>query len=117
MSFYLYIRENKYWNSENIYKIGITKNIPECHSQYIKNELEAGSFIIIFEIYELDMILFDNNFKEYFKEYNYYINAGKEFYYKNIIPNIIKYLFEKKINYRMLSNNEIETNQSFSIIY
>ena len=117
MAFYLYIRENKYWNIENIYKISITKNIAESHSQYIKNELEAGSFIIIFEIYELDMNFFDNNFKDFFIKYNYFINAGKEFYYKNIIPNIIKYLYQKGIKYRMLSNDEIETNQSFSIIY
>jgi hypothetical protein len=117
MAFYLYVRENKYWNHENIYKIGITTNIPERHSQYIKHELEAGTFILVFEINDFDWFFFDNNFKDFFKEYNCYQNAGTEFYYRQIVPHIIPYFMQKDINYRMLSNNDIETYNSFYILY
>ena len=113
MAFYLYVRENKYWNHENIYKIGITSNIPERHSQYIKHELEAGTFILVFEINEFDSVFFDNNFKDFFKEYNCYVNAGTELYYKQIIP----YLFQKGISYRMLSQSDIENYNDCFIIF
>ena len=112
MLFYLYVRENKYWNDENIYKIGITSNIPERHSQYITHELEAGSFMQVFEINVLNdehKLLFDNNFKKNFREYNCYVDAGTELFYKDILYKIIPYFIEMGINYRMLTDTDIES--------
>ena len=112
MLFYLYVRENKYWNSENIYKIGITSNIPERHSQYITSELEAGSFIQVFEINVLNdekKKIFDNDFKKKFQEYNCYLNAGREFFYKSILSKIIPYFIEMDIDYHMLNETDIES--------
>ena len=117
MAFYLYVRENKYWNHENIYKIGITSNIQESHNIYIKHELEAGTFILVFEINEIDIAFFESDFKCFFREYNRYVNGATELYYRQIVPHIIPYLFQKEINYRMLSNNDIETSNSFFISY
>ena len=40
---YIYLRENEYWNSYNIYKLGKTQCIPNRESTYKTSEINIDS--------------------------------------------------------------------------
>ena len=107
---YIYIRTNEYWDLYDAFKLGKTSNIPDREQTYITGEIKRGSYVIIIEI---DLNILDNVEKQlqiYFNELNLYIkfNAGTEFYKKEIINFIIPYFDTNNIEYKILSQNEID---------
>lgn len=107
---YIYIRSNEYWDLYNAFKLGKTLNIPDREQTYITSEIKRGVYIIVIEI---DSSILDNierQLQTYFTSLNLHIkfNAGIEFYKKEIINLIIPFLNTNYINYKILSNDDID---------
>jgi hypothetical protein len=59
---YNYIRTHKYYNYDNICKLGKTKNISNRDYCYATGEYKRGKFILVIEI--LDNQLYDDTYVE-----------------------------------------------------
>lgn len=105
---YLYVRDNEYYRSKNILKIGITTSIPNRNDQYITYEHERGKFIFIIEIPFDQMHMIDKLLKNYLSPYQNYIDAGTEFYDRNVLDLIESWFQLININYKILTNSEID---------
>jgi predicted helicase len=106
---YIYVRTHESYDKFNAYKLGKTDNIPNRDSNYTTSEIVKGKFIVVIEVdYDLlDDI--ESKLKNYFKllEYHIYHNGGTEFFKKDIQNKIIPFLNSNQINYKLLTDNEI----------
>ena len=109
---FIYIRDNDWFKSLNVYKVGITTDIINRNSTYITGEVIRGSFIKIIELIDIDkneLMIIDKKIKEEFKDFNVYFNGGKEFYKREIFDNYIeKYLIKNNYKFILKNENEIE---------
>lgn len=106
---YIYIRSNKYWSSDGVYKFGKTKNIIDRETSYITTETKRGFYVSVIEV---DLNILDKlelRLMKYFYSLGlyFYDGGGVEFFKKDIIKYIYPYLDKHKIKYRILSNEEI----------
>jgi superfamily II DNA or RNA helicase len=110
MSGYIYVRKNKYWDLDNVYKLGKTLNIPNRNNNYITSELVKGKFIMVLEMNDNIIDVVESKLKKYFEKINLHViyDAGTEFYKRDIINKIIPYLNTYDLKYKILSNDEIE---------
>ena len=108
MPSYIYIRDNKWFESENVYKVGITTSIKDRNSTYITGELHKGIYVKIYEfdVNQEKLRIIDNLFKRDFKHLNIYFDGGTEFYKRNIINDIED--FFNKYNLKFITKNEEE---------
>ena len=106
---YIYLRENEYWNIYNAIKLGKTSNIPDRERTYITSEIKRGKFIMVIKIDLEIMDLLEKDLQKYFNslDLNIKFNAGIEFYNKKIIDLIIIFLDKININYKILTEDEI----------
>ena len=120
---YIYIRSNKYWDIDNVYKFGQTVNILDIEKIYRRNELVKGHYKMIIEI-PFDIQIEDNeklkkqlkeeleklekDFEIYFKKFNIQNDGGTGFYNKSILSEIENYFIKNKIECKFLSETEIE---------
>jgi hypothetical protein len=107
---YIYIRDNIWYNSENIFKVGITTSIKDRSNSYITGELYRGFYIKIYElnINPQKLKLIDNLFKKDFKHLNIYFDGGTEFYDRCIINLIETFLIENKIDFISKTEDELK---------
>ena len=109
---FIYIRDNEWFKSQNVYKVGITTDIINRNSTYITGEVIRGSFVKIIELLDIDkneLMLIDKKIKDEFKDLNIYFNAGKELYKRDIFDNYIeKYLIKNNYKFILKNENEIE---------
>jgi superfamily II DNA or RNA helicase len=107
---YIYIRDNIWYNSENIFKVGITTSIKDRNNSYITGELYRGFYIKIYElnINPLKLKLIDNLFKKDFKHLNIYFDGGTEFYDRCIINLIETFLIQNKIDFISKTEDELK---------
>lgn len=104
----IYIRENEYWNLYGVFKVGKTINILDRESTYITSEIKKGTYKMVIGI-NLDILDdVEKLIQKRFKSLNVKIDAGTEFYKKEIINLIIPYLDEIGIYYKVLTCEEIE---------
>ena len=106
---YIYIRDNDWFKTSNVYKVGITNSIKDRGNTYITGELHRGVYVKIYElnINRSQLNLIDNVIKSNFKDYNIYYDGGKEFYYRTIINEIEPFLQELKITYLSKTEDEL----------
>ena len=107
---YIYIRDNIWYNSENIFKVGITTSIKDRSNTYITGELYKGFYV---KIYELDvnpqkLKLIDNLFKKDFKHLNIYFDGGTEFYDRCIINHIETFFINNNLDFISKTENELK---------
>ena len=109
MSGYICIRSNEWLNEYNIYLIKFVKNVKIFNTNMINNEPFRGKFEKVFEI-PLDKIkIVYELFIYHFQKFNYNKEYNKiELYKKDILPFIILFFNNIKIQYKELSNDEIE---------
>jgi superfamily II DNA or RNA helicase len=105
---YIYVRENKYWNIDNVCKIGFTTNIPDRNGQYITCEPIRGKFTHVFEFTGKKMGLqIEDKIHEIFNKYHFNGNGGIEFFNKDVIKLIEPYFVKNQIKYKKLTDHEI----------
>ena len=107
---YIYVRSNEYWDLYNAYKLGKTSNIPDRENTYITSEIKRGYYVMIIEFNLKILDKIEKKLQIYFNKLNLHIkyNAGVEFYKKEIIDFIIPYLNQNRIEYKILSTDEID---------
>ena len=104
---YIYIRSNIHWNVFNAVKLGKTINILDRETTYMTSEIKKGYYILVIEI-DLDILDYiELELQSYLIEHHIYFNGGIEFYNKEIINLIVPYLQDNDINYKILSQDEI----------
>ena len=104
---YIYIRNHKYYEADNVYKLGIAKNIPERDTQYATGEYVRGSFINVYEVSLKQMLLIERLLQNEFKNLNKRLNGGTEFFDIKILNMIEPYFKKIGIIYKKLSKEEI----------
>lgn len=104
----IYLRDNEWFQSRNVIKMGVSSSIKDRDNTYITGEPVAGTYVYVIEVELEQMGFLDNILKDYFQKYNIYENGGTEFYDRTIIDLIIPFLDTLNIQYRILSKDEIE---------
>lgn len=105
---YIYIRSHPAYDAHYACKMGKTESIPERDAQYATGEIERGKFKPVFEVPIKQMGMIENLLKSKFSHLNVKFNAGTEFFNKKIITLIEPYLCKVGIQFRRLSEQEIE---------
>jgi hypothetical protein len=108
---YIYIRDNKWYMQNNVYKVGITTSIKDRSNTYITGEIYRGFYVKIYELHvnQSQLHLIDNSIKNKFKkDYNIYFDGGKEFYNRLIINEIEPYLNELNIKFVCKTEDELK---------
>jgi len=105
---YIYIRSHPAYDAYDACKMGKTESIPERDTQYATGEIERGKFEPVFEVPIKQMGMIENLLKSKFSHLNVRIDGGTEFFNKKIITLIEPYLCKVGIQFRKLSEEEIE---------
>jgi len=108
MNGYIYVRNHQSYDVFNACKLGKASNIPERDSVYTTGEIKRGYFYPVYEVPKKQMGLIENLLKSKFYKFNIKIDAGTEFFNKEIIELIESHLIELKIKYSKLSREEID---------
>jgi len=107
---FVYIRQHIYYENDKICKLGKSKNIPDRDNNYATGEYRRGKFELVIEISNNQT--FDDTYVEkllqrYFKNYHSKIDGGNEFYQNKIINEILPFLYNTLIKFKILSEEEI----------
>jgi len=102
---YIYVRDNLFYQSENVYKVGITRNLYARENTYKTGEVIKGKFIIIIQVPFKLLNNLDNNLKLRLQSYNINKGGGSEFYTRDVIEIIIQYLHDINIPHTIMNNN------------
>jgi superfamily II DNA or RNA helicase len=107
---FVYVREHIYYENDKICKLGKSKNISNRDNCYATCEYRRGKFGLVIEISNNQ--IFDDTYVEkllqkYFKNYHSKIDGGSEFYQKKIIDEIVPFLSNTIIAFKVLSEKEI----------
>ena len=118
---FLYIRLHQAYDFYEACKLGITKNIPDRDSTYATGEIERGIFSLVIKLENEKAEIIEKKLHEYFNHYHIIykprfcevtqrlgVTGGSEFYKKEIIPQIIPYLQQIGILFKVLSREEID---------
>jgi hypothetical protein len=91
---FVYLRDNDWFRTENVIKMGIATNIRSRESTYITGEIKRGKFIKVFQVPDIKLCIIDKYLKRYFKGYLVYQGGGTEFYDRRVIDLIEPYLMK-----------------------
>ena len=107
---YIYIRRSPQWDEFKCYKVGKTTNIVNRETTYITGEIERGSVIKAFKFINITddyLNIIDNTLKYELEDYNFYKNAGTEFYKTECIHKIANIFKDYSIDFIELSEYDI----------
>ena len=107
---FVYVRQHIYYENDKICKLGKSKNIPDRDNGYATGEYRRGKFGLVIEI--LNNQTFDDTYvekllKRYFNNYHSKIDGCSEFYQNKIIDEIVPFLSNTLIKFKVLSEEEI----------
>jgi hypothetical protein len=115
---FVYVRDTPSYKIDNVYKVGITKNLLSRHSTYKTSELKNGKFIIAIKIPLRHLAQADKNIKDLLRQSNVFYNGGTEFYTRdNTIENIIQYFSNINISHEILNEYQIYNNEGIVYFY
>ena len=103
----IYLRDNAWYKTENVIKMGIATFAKDRSNTYITGEVERGEYICVIEITLDKMKFIDKCLKNYFKSFHIYKGGGTEFYDRCIIDLIEPYFKNINIQYKILTKEEI----------
>lgn len=103
----IYLRDNAWYKTENVIKMGIATFAKDRSNTYITCEVERGEYICVIEIPLNKMKIIDKCLKHYFKSFHIYKGGGTEFYDRCIIDLIEPYFKNINIPYKILTKEEI----------
>lgn len=103
----IYLRDNAWYKTENVIKMGIATFAKDRSNTYITGEVERGEYICVIEIPLDKMKIIDKCLKHYFKSFHIYKGGGTEFYDRRIIDLIEPYFKNINIPYKFFTKEEI----------
>jgi superfamily II DNA or RNA helicase len=107
---FVYVRQHIYYDNDKICKLGKSKNIPDRDNGYATGEYKRGKFGLVIEIsnnQKYDDTYVEKLLQRYFKNYHSKIDGGSEFYQNKIINEIVPFLSNTSIKFKLLSEEEI----------
>ena len=106
---YLYVRRHPSYDLVNACKLGKADNIPDRESTYLTGEVKRGQFVLVLELPKDKAAIIEKMLQNYFAALGYHVryDGGTEFYNIDIIPLIVPYMENLAINFRILSDSEI----------
>lgn len=109
----IYIRDNEWFKSRDIVKLGVTESLKDRENTYITSEPIKGEFIMVI-IIDLKILKdIDNLLQDHFYEYNVYNKGGgTEFYKRDIIEKVVPFIETLGIEYNVLSREDIDSIKS-----
>lgn len=115
---FLYIFENEWYKSDNILKIGATKNIKRrindpCYTTAFKYKFECKAFWEIYETPQCNIFAIERHIHELLNEYKIKDSCGKELYEISLSKAkeiISEYLQKKPYDYEEKNNINDATN-------
>lgn len=105
---YIYVRTHESYDKYDAYKLGRTQNVPERDDTYSTSEIKRGQMISVFEVSLCQVNNIERKLQEEFCNMNVRINAGIEFYKKEMVALIEPYFQKNGIEYRTLEKKEID---------
>ena len=101
---FIYVRSNKWWDTHNTIKLGITTNLYNREATYITTEIMYGKYDLIIKIQYDKLRLIEKMMHAYFEnKHIYYSGSGTEFYHKSIIPSIIPFIEDMGLQYEIIT--------------
>lgn len=97
----IYLRENAWYKTENVVKMGITTLVKSRGGSYVTSEIERGEFSLIIEIPLNKLKSVDKLLKTHFKEHHVYKGGGTEFYNKCIYELVEPFIISLNIEYKV----------------
>jgi superfamily II DNA or RNA helicase len=108
---FVYVRQHIYYDNDKICKLGKTKNILDRDNSYATCEYRRGNFKLIIEISNnqtYDDTYVEKLLQRYFKKYHTKRDGGIEFYQNEIINEIVPFLSNTIIKFKVLTEKEID---------
>lgn len=103
----IYLRDNAWYKTENVIKMGIATFAKDRSNTYITGEVKRGEYICVIEIPLDKMKIIDKCLKHYFKPFHIYKGGGTEFYDRSIINLLEPYFTNINLPYKILTKEEI----------
>jgi len=104
---YIYLRDNTWFQQEEVYKMGIMTNGKSRDSTYSTGEVKRGTFVLVIEIAWCQMKRFDMVLKHHFQKLNKRFDGGTEFYSRSILKYLAPFV-KSRLPCRVLSQEEVD---------
>lgn len=120
---YIYLRDNEWFKTYDILKMGISTSIKDRSSGYITGEIKRGIFIKIIQlkVTEKQLKLIDNLLKNHFKYLNFKFDASTELFKKEIEELLEPFLIKINIPFTVVNEKDLKrinrTNKEKEVIY
>ena len=102
---YIYLRIYRLFDEYDVCLLGKTTNLRKTNSNYMMNDYVNSSFALVIQI-DINLVDYiENELKKKFIQYN--LKDEPEFYSIRIKNLIVPYLQHEKIEFKILSKNEI----------
>lgn len=109
---YIYLRNNPWFQMENVYKMGISFSLLDRGDTYKTGEFHGGHFSLVIDVGECSwsrLRVMENLLAHHFHSYHrYHEGGGREFYDRSMIDHIPSFLFEQNIPFRILQEDDIQ---------
>jgi hypothetical protein len=103
---YLYVRDNENYRRDNVYKIGVTKNLFNRNNQYKTGEFTQSEYIYLIKMNFDILYSVDMKMKKILKPYNLRDNAGTEFYHRDVMDDIEKAIKSLDVEYCIIQDKD-----------
>lgn len=104
---YVYLRDNDWFQQEQVYKMGIMTNGKSRDGTYSTGEVKRGTFVVVIEIAWCQMKRFDMVLKHRFRKLNKRFDGGTEFYSRSILKYLVPFV-KSRLPCRVLSQEEVD---------
>lgn len=104
---YIYLRDNDWFQQEEVYKMGIMTNGKSRDSTYSTGEVKRGTFVLVIEIAWCQMKRFDLVLKHHFQKLNKRFDGGTEFYSRSVLKYLVPFV-KSRLPCRVLSQEEVD---------
>jgi len=108
---YIYLRDNPWYQSENVYKMGISFSLLDREDTYRTGEFQGGHFPLVIDVGSCSrarLRVIENLLADHFHSYHRYNEGGgREFYNRSIMNHIPSFLSDRNIPFRILQEDDI----------
>ena len=108
MSGYIYIRKHESYEKYNVVKLGKAENIKSRETSYVTGEIKRGTYILVLEMEKEKIDIIEKSLQNYFKHYHYYEDGGVEFYKDSIVNEIVPFLSNTNLKFKVLSEQDLK---------
>lgn len=110
---YIYLRDNPWYQSENVYKMGISFSLLDRGDTYRTGEFQGGHFPLVIDVGSCSrsrLHVIENLLAHHFQSYHRCNEGGgREFYDRSIIDHVPSFLSECQIPFWIIQEDDIQS--------